>query len=314
MTLKSAARLLLCYREPVRPVVLVWLTVCIAFGALGCSSSADVARGPSASLRAYADALADNRAEDAYRLLSDDAKRSISFDAFRRMVKESRDDMLEIARTLRRSASDPVVTASVQTPEGEELTLVYESGSWRVDGTGIERYGQSTPRQALLGFLRAFDRRRYDIIMRYVPDKERQGAAETAWGPQGKASPPASAEATAAPSSASAGAPAPSATPSPSSGVASSKAASSAEAAQPTSGSGASDANTPDQGGLSPEKLRQSWEGDQKEYVSRIVQAIKAALPTASIEETQDRAAMPYGAGGTVLFVREHGLWKIEDL
>jgi hypothetical protein len=289
----------------------------IAWGATGCPSSADVERGPSASLRTYADALADNRADDAYRLLSDDAKRSISLDAFRRMVKESREDMLEIARTLRRSASDPVVTATVQTPDGEELTLVYEAGSWRVDGTGIERYGQSTPRQALLGFLRAFERKRYDIIMRYVPDKERQGAAELGWGLPSKAAPAAVPQVSPAPGATATGsgaAAAPSAEPSAGAPTAMPKPGSSAEPAATGSGAKATAESAPDLSGLTPEKLRQAWEGDQKEYISRIVQAIKSAMPTASIEETQDRAAMPYGAGGTVLFVREHGLWKIEDL
>ena len=264
------------------------LAACALAGALGCPSSGDVERGPSASLRAYADALSEGRADDAYRMLSDDAKRSISIEAFRRMVKDDRDDALDIARSLRRSASDPVVTATVQTPEGEELTLVYEAGGWRIDGTAIDRYGQATPRQALLGFLRAYERKRYDMLMRYVPSKEIEGRSEVSWG-----SP--SAAAAAATASASATAPVPSAAPS-AAPAAGAKTALSAE------------------GGLTADKLRAAWEGDQKEYIARIVQAVKAALPTATIEETQDRAAMPYGAGGTISFVREAGLWKIENL
>jgi len=47
--------------------------------------------------------------------------------------------------------------------------------------------------------------------------------------------------------------------------------------------------------------------------MNRIVQAIRAALPNATIEETGDQAAMAYGAGGTVSFLREHGVWKIKD-
>ena len=60
-------------------------------------------------------------------------------------------------------------------------------------------------------------------------------------------------------------------------------------------------------------QLKEAWEGPQKEQINRIVQAIKAALPTANIEEAGDTAAMAYGAGGTVAFVREHGAWKIKD-
>ena len=43
-------------------------------------------------------------------------------------------------------------------------------------------------------------------------------------------------------------------------------------------------------------------------------QALKAALPTARFEVLGERATMAYGAGGTVELVREHGVWKLEDL
>jgi hypothetical protein len=60
-------------------------------------------------------------------------------------------------------------------------------------------------------------------------------------------------------------------------------------------------------------KLQSAWEGPQKDEMLRIVSAIKAALPTARIEETGDRATMAFGAGGTVQLLREHGAWKIDD-
>jgi hypothetical protein len=43
-----------------------------------------------------------------------------------------------------------------------------------------------------------------------------------------------------------------------------------------------------------------------------VVAALKQALPAAAIEETGERATMPYGAG-TMQLVREQGLWKIEN-
>jgi hypothetical protein len=78
----------------------------------------------------------------------------------------------------------------------------------------------------------------------------------------------------------------------------------------PTPGAGSTAAGSAQ---LTAEKLRAAWEGPQKEQINRIVQAIKAALPTSKIEETGDSASMAYGAGGTVAFVREHGVWKIKD-
>jgi hypothetical protein len=65
--------------------------------------------------------------------------------------------------------------------------------------------------------------------------------------------------------------------------------------------------------GLDAAKLKTAFEGEQKEEIERLTQAIDAALPTAVVEHLGDRATMSYGAGGTVELVREHGVWKIEE-
>ncbi|WP_437839603.1 hypothetical protein [Sorangium sp. So ce1153] len=268
--------------------------------ALPACGSSYAQQGPSDTLRAYAQALQEGRVDAAYRLLSDEAKRSMSLEAFRRAVRDNPDDALEIARAIARPAADPVVTATVTMPNGEELLLVFEGGRWRLDAAAVDLYGQATPRQALVGFLRAFERRRYDVIMRYVPDAEKEGLGEAANGARG-----AGGEADAAVEAG---------------------AARGDGAAQPAGpeGAGADAAQKPDSrpgtaraaagaAQLTPEKLKAAWEGPQREQINRVVQAIKAALPTATIEETGDSASMAYGAGGTVAFTREHGVWKIKD-
>jgi hypothetical protein len=65
--------------------------------------------------------------------------------------------------------------------------------------------------------------------------------------------------------------------------------------------------------GLTEASLRKAWEGEQKQDLDKLTQALKAALPNARVERTGDRATMAYGAGGTVELVRETGDWKIED-
>jgi hypothetical protein len=140
----------------------------------GCHAST-LQQGPSDTLRTYSRALDDGRADDAYKLLSSEAKRSISLDAFRRMVKENAPEMKDIARSLSRPSSDPVVTATVTSPKGDTILLVYEEGRWRLDGSTINLYGQSTPRQSLEAFLRAFERKRYDVMLRFVPDSHLEG-------------------------------------------------------------------------------------------------------------------------------------------
>lgn len=237
------------------------LGLCLALPA--CSGGAIVQQGPSDTLRAYARALEQGRVDDAYRLLSDEAKRSMSLEAFRRAVTENPREVAEIARAIGRPTADPIVSATVTMPNGDELLLVYEGGRWRIDAAAVDLYGQATPRQALMGFLRAFERKRYDMVLRYVPDAEKEGLHGMEGG--------------------------------------------SAEGAPKADGAAADDSK------LTPEKLKAAWEGPQKEQITRIVVAVKAALPTATIEETGDSAAMSYGAGGTVAFVREHGVWKIKD-
>lgn len=215
----------------------------VAMFITGCGSST-FSQGPSDTLRAYSRAIQDKRVEDAYRLLSKDAKRSVSLEAFRRMILESPEDASELARSLARPSSDPVVTAKVITPQGDELVLIYENNRWRIDGTSLDFYSQATPKQAIVGFLRAFERKRYDVLVRYVPDSKK-----------------------------------------------------------------AADANSPE---LDEARLRESFEGPQKEDFLHLTQALKAALGTSNIEETNDRASMQYGANGTLQLVREHGIWKIE--
>jgi hypothetical protein len=65
--------------------------------------------------------------------------------------------------------------------------------------------------------------------------------------------------------------------------------------------------------GLDEQRLKTAFEGEQREEIGRLTQAIEAALPTAVIEHLGERATMSYGSGGTVELVREHGIWKIEE-
>ncbi|HRG98562.1 MAG TPA: hypothetical protein PLR99_20060 [Polyangiaceae bacterium] len=196
------------------------------------------AEDPQSVLRAYATALEQGRSDEAYRLLSDDARRGISLEAFRRILKDNPDEVREIGRALARPTSAPLVTATVTGGDGEQLVLVLENGKWKLDPASLDFYAQDTPKHVVMGFVRALERRRFDVVLRYIPDAHREG--------------------------------------------------------------------------FDAERLKKAWEGPDKEEMLHVLTALKQALPTAAIEETGDRATMPYGAG-TLQLVRERGLWKIED-
>jgi hypothetical protein len=140
-----------------------------------CGAGLNSGGDPHSVLVAYARALEESRADDAYRLLSDEARRGISLEAFRRMVKDDPEGVKEIGRALERPTAPPVVTATVTSPSGQELHLILDRGAWRVDASSIELYAQDTPRHAIQGFVRAVERKRYDVVLRYVPDSHKEG-------------------------------------------------------------------------------------------------------------------------------------------
>jgi hypothetical protein len=152
----------------------VSLAIFIALIASGCGSLQH-GGDPQATLHAYAHALDQGRADEAYGYLSDDARRGISLDAFRRTVKDDPEGVAEIGRSLERATAPALVTATITSSGGQELHLVLEKGQWRVDASTIDLYAQDTPRHAIIGFVRAIERQRYDLVMRYVPDAHRAG-------------------------------------------------------------------------------------------------------------------------------------------
>jgi len=147
----------------------------VAAASAACAEAQRPANDPQSVLTAYARALEEGHAEDAYRLLSDAARRGTSLEAFRRMVDDDPEGVREMGRSLERPTAPPVVTATVISPSGQELSLVLENGRWRLDAQAIDLYSQDTPRHSVQGFIRAVERKRYDVLMNYVPDAHKEG-------------------------------------------------------------------------------------------------------------------------------------------
>ena len=67
-----------------------------------------------------------------------------------------------------------------------------------------------------------------------------------------------------------------------------------------------------DMEGMSEERMREAWGGDNREEIERLIANLRAHLDN-PIEQVGDRATMPYGERYTAVLVREDGLWKVED-
>lgn len=217
---------------------LVFLVALALLAVSGCRPR--TAATPHSALTEYTKAIEEDRLEDAYMLLSAESRAELSLAAFQDLVRKNPDEVRELLRAVDGEEHPPFIRAEFRTDTGEVLTLIYEDGAWRIDPSAISLYDQSEPRAALRSFVRAYGRKRYDILLLFVPESQKQG--------------------------------------------------------------------------LSAEVLKQSWEGEQAVEMEQLVEGLRTHLESAQIELLGERATMSYGAGGLIEFVREQGVWKIEDL
>jgi hypothetical protein len=64
---------------------------------------------------------------------------------------------------------------------------------------------------------------------------------------------------------------------------------------------------------VSIDQLRDYWEGERRAENQKLLKALRAHV-NAAIVETGDEARMPYDETAEVRFLREDGVWKIEDV
>lgn len=139
--------------------------------ALGCSGNA---AGPNRTLNEYSRALERRDYDRAYKLMSAEYRSRNSKEDFKRMLADNPREVAETASRLRSARGDLEVTAELRYGLGDRLQLVREGGSWRIAANPVDFYGQSTPREALRSFLRAYSLKRWDVLLRFVPDNYRK--------------------------------------------------------------------------------------------------------------------------------------------
>lgn len=143
----------------------------LVFTTLGCGSSA---RGPGAALDAYSKALRKQDYAAAYELMSSSFRDKHSREEFVRMMKENSQEASETAERLRVKPKELAVTAEVRYGLGDRMRLVREGDRWRIASNPIQFYSQATPREALRSFVRAYKLKRWDVMLRFVPNVYRE--------------------------------------------------------------------------------------------------------------------------------------------
>jgi len=128
---------------------------------------------PEQTLRTYANHLETGEVDSAYKLLSKPMRASVPRAAFQRLMTETPRETTEIAASLRLPVVSTTIASTLTTPQGDEIKMVFEEGHWRILRSSFDLYGQSTPKQTARSFVRALEKKRYDILLRFVPDARR---------------------------------------------------------------------------------------------------------------------------------------------
>lgn len=215
-----------------RPFVLAGVGVLLIAGCGGPGP------GPRDTLNAYVDAAVRGDCAAAYALMAQEYTAETTQAEFCEAMRANPEEFRETVAALQKTSGDPEIVARLRYGLGDELSFVIEDGRWRIDSPVLDFYRQTTPREALRSFVRAIERRRYDVILRFVPAEYRER--------------------------------------------------------------------------MSADSLRTLWEGEKRDEIQQLLENLRASLDE-PIEETGDRATMQYMDRFTCRFVREEGLWRIED-
>ena len=130
--------------------------------------------GPGGALDEYSNALGKRDFAKAYGLMSSSFRERHSKDEFIEMMAENPREVGETAARLRNPRKELQVTARFEYGHGDRMKLVREGGRWRIDTNPIQFYSQESPRDALRSFVRAYRLKRWDIMLRFIPDAYRE--------------------------------------------------------------------------------------------------------------------------------------------
>jgi hypothetical protein len=138
----------------------------------GCAHPAE---GPAATVVAFGTAIGRGDLRTAYGLTSAEFRRRTPFDAFAAGFKAGGGEPEALGKRMVSEASKVAPRVEIELSLGERFPVLLEEGHWRIDGPVYETWGQGTPRAALRTLVRALDERRYDVVLRLVPNRYRAG-------------------------------------------------------------------------------------------------------------------------------------------
>jgi len=140
-----------------------------AMGCAGSGASGATTPPPSATLAAWARAVADDDIAGAWALLDAKAREGVDEARFRVLFAENRAELTAQAQAMGTRAAAPVTAqARVALVDGEVVVLVLEEGAWRIEGGVLDAPGLRTPEDAVASLRRALQRRSLSGVLRVL--------------------------------------------------------------------------------------------------------------------------------------------------
>jgi hypothetical protein len=128
-------------------------------------------------VRGFAEAVASRDWEAAYALMSGTYRARVSLARFRDDLRAEPKLVAADAAMLARAQVGPV-RATAEISSGRRVVTVLEGDRWKLEEHPLEVFAQDSPRAALRTFVRALERRRYDVALRLVPSRRTADVTE----------------------------------------------------------------------------------------------------------------------------------------
>jgi hypothetical protein len=142
--------------------------------AAGCGSLSKPTQSADDVVREFRRALSDGQASAAYALMSPEYRQQVSLASWQKNFDANPQEVGEAENRLAHDHAPAELHAIVRRSDGAALELVQHAGRWYVASEEIEFYDQSTPRAALRSFIAALTRKRYDVVLRLMPDADKE--------------------------------------------------------------------------------------------------------------------------------------------
>lgn len=161
------------------------IPVLLGFALVGCAS-AEVIRTPERAITVFSRALIERRPEVAYGLMAPSFRQQLDLESFTQRMQENEQESLLLADLLGRP---PKRSAAANGSNPDERMLEYhgvprpirlelENDSYRICTPLLDFYNQDSPRKTLRSFLQAVKARRFDVVLRLMPNDDKFGLSQ----------------------------------------------------------------------------------------------------------------------------------------